>query len=334
MLSVLALAALAACTCAQTTPQVDTPSVYRQGNLVQLIDGTWRGECDMLFGQVMGPPKDDNDKWFISVITMRNCPQCLKLKKDWETSPELLHLARPNLAEQKESWSHFNYYDKDDKSQSWRLDKLKIGAYPTVLVQPPRDGKYGDPKTVVYQGVYQGDPKELAEAIRSALRRYLAKFPVPVRSPINRSAVGLDPPWSPTPKVDPNSDLSRIFPKPKPPDTVVPPPDAPDPDKPSTGWPWWVWAAGAMGGFLLLVAVAVVMQLVRQGGLPQPQEDPPAKDADPRRPMSTEEQIAVLLGQLSKEREDRKRRDGILDNAVKDFAAGPQSPPPLPEKKA
>ena len=222
-------------------PQVDRDSVLRMGNSVQIIDGTYRSDNDFLFGQVMGPPPDDNGKWFISVVAKRDDAASLKLKADWSSSPDLMALARPNLNEQKESWSHFNWYLSDDKSQSFRFEKLQIANHPTVLVQPPRNGQYGDPKTIVYQGVYQGDPKKQADAIRNSIRRYLTKFPVPAPTPVKDAGViGLDPPWNPPSKADPNIDLSRAFVLPKAPDTLIPPPDQPSPVTPSfkLDWGW------------------------------------------------------------------------------------------------
>ena len=76
----------------------------------------------------------------------------------------------------KKSWSHFNVYDAQDRSQSFRFEKIRIAAYPTILVQPPRSKKYGEPSTVVFQGTYGGDPRKLATEITTAIRRYLARL--------------------------------------------------------------------------------------------------------------------------------------------------------------
>ena len=243
-------------------PEVDRDSVIRTGNLVQHINGPFKGDDSLAFSTVMGPPENDNDKWFISVVGQKNDAASLKLKRDWDTHPELQVLARPNLADQKKSWAHFNWYDKDDRSQSFRFEKLKISAWPTVLVQPPRTGQYGDPKIVVYQGVYQGDPKKLADAIREAIRKYLAKIPLPIRTEA-KPAIGLDPPFSPPPKADPNLDLANIFPNPRAPDDVVPPPVQPEPKpepkpeplkplvNPFVNLPWW--ATMGIGAFSVFV---------------------------------------------------------------------------------
>ena len=49
-----------------------------------------------LFVRVMGQPADDIDKWFISVIVMKNCPACVKLKQDWAKDGCLRALAKPD----------------------------------------------------------------------------------------------------------------------------------------------------------------------------------------------------------------------------------------------
>jgi hypothetical protein len=67
------------------------------------------------------------------------------LLKEWETNDWLLSIADPNNA--KKSWAHFSVYDKSDRSQEFRFKALKVTTYPTVVVQPPRTGKYGEPKT-------------------------------------------------------------------------------------------------------------------------------------------------------------------------------------------
>ena len=59
----------------------------------------------------------------------------------------LLALANPNVP--KQSWAHYTVYDRDDRSQAFRFENIKVTASPTLLVQPPRTGRFGDPATVV-----------------------------------------------------------------------------------------------------------------------------------------------------------------------------------------
>jgi hypothetical protein len=187
--------ALATSVAQAQVPEVDQNEVLRRGDAVEYVAGA-RGEWLV----ALGPPADDKEKWFITVVSMQGCPGCQKLKRDWQSNEWLQSLADPDNP--KESWAHFNQYDKDDRSQSWRFKKIKLEAYPTILVQPPRSGRYGDPKTVVYQGIYRGDAKDLAKEIVAAIRKYVAKLK-PRQSRGHEQLVGVDPPWDPTPKVEP-----------------------------------------------------------------------------------------------------------------------------------
>src|SRR6187402_1566823 len=121
-------------------PEVDQGEILRLGNLVQHVGVGPRQQVADPLVEALKPPASDADKWFISVLTMRDCPGCVKLKRDWETSPWLLALANP--ADSKASWAHFNIYASEDASQRFRFASIKVTAYPTILVQPPRTGKY------------------------------------------------------------------------------------------------------------------------------------------------------------------------------------------------
>ena len=136
---------------------VDRAEIMRLGDTVQHVTADTYGNTGIdLFVEAMRPPADDSDKWFITVIGSQNCPPCARLKSDWRTNSSLLALADPDDPHQ--SWAHWHYYDTSDQSQMWRFAKIKLGDYPTVLVQPPRSGRYGRASTVIYhsQG-YDGD---------------------------------------------------------------------------------------------------------------------------------------------------------------------------------
>jgi len=212
--------------------QVDQDEIRRLGNFVHASHiGPQAGEGD-LFLEAMGPPESDADKWFISVISIRNCAGCQQLKHAFQTDPWLLALANPKHPEQ--SWSHYHIYDGHDRSQMWRFAKLKITAYPTVVVQPPLSGKYGDGGTVVYQGTYGGDPKALAQEITTAIRQYVEQRPqpgpTPTPSPPQRD--DLTPPFTPTPQDD--SPAQPALPNGVP---VKIPPDLPGPSTPVSNPP-------------------------------------------------------------------------------------------------
>lgn len=239
------------------SPQVDQAEVMRLGDTVQHVgEHTFGEEHADAFIDAMSPPQSDADKWFISVISMRGCAACEKLKRDWATNEWLLALANPN--DPAKSWAHFNIYDKDDQSQAFRWERIKVTAYPTIIVQPPRTGQYGDPSTVVFQGVYQGDPERLARNISSAIRRYIARLQTP------RRTVGLglygqssaDPPWTPAPRVTPAPPSPNQFPLF---DPTIPPAD-PEPT-PNSSFPWTAVLTLVFAGFSVPAAIAVVIWL-------------------------------------------------------------------------
>lgn len=220
-MSLLSLLLLPTLVVAQASPEVDQAEVRRLGNLVHQMGVGPQADGVATFLEAMGPPASDADKWFISLMSTRSCVPCIQLKQAFGTDPWLKALADPN--DPKKSWSHFNVYDAQDRSQAFRFEKLKIEAYPTIVVQPPRSKKYGDPSTVVFQGTYGGDPKKLAIDITSAIRRYLAKLDQAnaAAEPVKSVGFGADPPWQPAPKVDP---VLPVLPTP-PVDVVqIPPP--------------------------------------------------------------------------------------------------------------
>jgi hypothetical protein len=238
--------------------EVDRDAVMRLGDVVQPVGGGPRAdEVDEWVATVGGPvPDDDSDKWFISIITMQGCAPCTRLKADWAKDPNLRAFAKPNDAEN--SWAHFHIYDKADTSQEFRFQKVQIASFPTILIQPPRSGKYGDPKTVVFQAnEYSGNPKKLAEAMASALRRYVATLP---KRDGGASQKDSKPPWKPAPKPTPAP--------PAPPD-VMPGPNVPNipPDVPPAVQqqaPAWI------GPGLVLLAGGAFIYLLAKGNHQQP----------------------------------------------------------------
>jgi len=229
---------------------VDEDEVRRLGNVVQYVSSDIRADATDAYVEAMGPPASDADKWFISVLSMKGCPACERLKREFQTDPNLRALANP--ADPKQSWSHYNVYQREDKSQAWRFTAIKVTAFPTILVQPPRSGRYGDSSAVVYQTAYGGSPDKLARDMASAIRLYVSKVrPQPVQSGYRADgAYRLDPPWQPNPKEDPLAplpvplpapvvtplDLPTIPPAPQPAPAPQPKPDTPA-DSPSSGYP-------------------------------------------------------------------------------------------------
>ncbi len=248
-------------------PEVDRAEVLRLGNTVQHVDGIRSDPADA-FVEAMSPPASDNDKWFISVLTMPGCRGCTKLKSEWQTNQWLLALADPQNP--KRSWAHYNVYSSEDESQTFRFENIQITAYPTILVQPPRNGRYGEPTTVVFQGTYGGDPEKLARQITEAMRQYVAKLAVvPLRQAprvtqtgVSQGMIGVDPPWAPVPKVEPQlPSVTPVFPDGRP---LIPPnlQPTPQPNQPSTEPTSGTW------GTATTVAASSVVTLLLAFGIP------------------------------------------------------------------
>jgi thioredoxin-related protein len=256
ILSVLLLVSVGHTAGAQTGgPEVDQAEVLRLGNMVQVVGDGPRATPDTdAYVAAMGPPASDADKWFISVLSMKGCAGCEKLRKDWAANPWLLALANPT--DPKQSWAHYTVYDKDDRSQAFRFENIQVTAYPTILVQPPRSGRYGDASTVVYQGVYGGDPEKLARDVTQAIRQYVTKLhSAPARGG-EHGQVGVDPPWQPVPKVEPRQPQpNRPFP---PFDPTIPP----QPPAPAPAFPWSAVFSLVLAGFSAPAAVALVIWAV------------------------------------------------------------------------
>lgn len=143
--------------------------ILRRGNYIQIVDGFQQQDTPI---DAMAPPADDSHKWFITVISQANCSACNRLKYDFANSKEL-H-AWVDVNDYKKSFTHYHVYDYNDATQNWRFKNIKIKAFPTIVIQPPLNKKYGDPSTVVDQITgYDGNAKKLSERIRSSMIRYV-----------------------------------------------------------------------------------------------------------------------------------------------------------------
>ena len=248
--TVLLVAMTARAGWAETTEADFTGEVVRRGDLVEHVDGSIR-DTTSDFLEAIKPPASDADKWFVSVLTTRGCKPCKQLQREWETNRWLLALADPNDSDG--SWAHFGVFDCSDESQAWRFRDLTIEAYPTILVQPPRTGQYGDPSTVIYQSKYGGDPKTLAQDIARSIRHYLEK---------ETELHGISPPWRPTPAPDESDDEEDASPDRRPvrPFRIPPILDQPVevPVEVTVPFPWQAILQLATGGFNLLAVAAIV----------------------------------------------------------------------------
>jgi hypothetical protein len=204
-------------------PDIAAREILRRGNLVERVGNGHRDDTQIAITDAMRPPADDSHKWFVSVVTTRNCRYCESLKRDFATSEYLKPFV--DTEDHTQSWAHFNVYAIEDQTQTWRFKDIKLSGYPTLIIQPPRNGRFGDPKTVVLQKTgYDGDPKKLADAIRAGIGTYLKAY-VRQRQAVGlkggmrqgpagtgQNVVGYDPPFTPPPKAEP----TPYYPSPSP----------------------------------------------------------------------------------------------------------------------
>lgn len=251
-LSTLALAlCVASFAHAQPRNQVHEDEVRRWGNSEQHVDGHIEAGATAM-AEAMGPPASDADKWFVSVIGAKGCQACAALKQAWRSDPWLLAYARPD--DPKGSWAHFNEYLREDQSQAFRWGEIQVTAFPTVIVQPPRSGKFGDSRTVVFQDVYRGDPAQLADSMREAIQRYVRvlydgglqqRQPFDVQGPC---------PWDPPPKTPPTPSPAPYGPYGPNVPVQIPPPHS--------VMPSLVSFAGVVRGLVYLVLALFVVGLL------------------------------------------------------------------------
>src|SRR6218665_3643616 len=166
-------AMLAVCASALAqVPEVDTDSVLRRGNHVERIGGHQQSAYDAAVDGVTGPPADDSGKWFITIITQRGCVPCAKLKAAWAKSAELLAFARPG--DTANSWAHYNEYEAENRYHEWFTRGIAVKGYPTILIQPPATGKYGDARFPIYQATgFDGDAAKLASSFTAKIKGHL-----------------------------------------------------------------------------------------------------------------------------------------------------------------
>jgi hypothetical protein len=163
---------------AQRTIQVQQAEIYRRGDCVQEM-GVTRAAGDDLLNDALAPPEDDSHKWFIQLVGTKGCEPCVKLKNEFEAG-ELAAWIHDERDENGKvvglAWAHFGYFDGADPKNQWRFENLGKLSYPTLIVQPPKNGEWGENSTVCVRiEGYQGDPKKVSQQIRTALKTYIAK---------------------------------------------------------------------------------------------------------------------------------------------------------------
>jgi hypothetical protein len=165
--------------------QVKTAEVFRRGDHVEHI-GVTRSTAEDLYLAAVSTPADDSNKWFITIYSMPNCRYCDELIKDFRTQKPLQSFANPT--DPKASWAHFNVYSNDDGAQEFRFKAIKIKEFPTIVIQPPRNGRFGDPSAIVMQKSGYKSTKDsaynLAKQMSESVKKYVKTIsPTPAPNP-------------------------------------------------------------------------------------------------------------------------------------------------------
>lgn len=153
-----------------STKQVDKSEVLRWGDRVVESGTGLQSGASMMFTAAMAPPEDDSDMWYVTVFVepkkKPTDPDSLsdKLLKDFQNSELAAFVAPPTDQSGKpipgkRAWAHFNAYKHGDNFQLKRFEDYQIGfdkdkrpvpvAFPIIIIQPPRNAKFGPPALVV-----------------------------------------------------------------------------------------------------------------------------------------------------------------------------------------
>jgi len=148
--------------------------IARRGALVEPVSGIEDAANPLsAIALAMQPPEDDSYKWLFTLVATKNCQWCEQARRDFDNDPKLA--AWVNTKDYAKSWAHWQVVQIEDKSQEWRWKDFRPTSFPTLIVQPPVNGSWGDSHTIVF--AHQGylKPVDMDAAIRKAIQQYAAK---------------------------------------------------------------------------------------------------------------------------------------------------------------
>lgn len=164
---------------AKDVPDVAKHEVARRGNHVE---ETGSVQSASSVAAALAPPADDSDKWFLTLVIKPGDIESDKMRDVIARSPEMQ--AWVNVDNPKTSQTHYHVRSIDDKTQSdWFAGispAIDRGGLPMVIVQPPRNGRYGKPEHIVkaISGVLSG--KDLSAKLRLGIEDYIQTINAPV----------------------------------------------------------------------------------------------------------------------------------------------------------
>jgi hypothetical protein len=167
-------------------PDAARREIERRGYLVQKIDGQIGDSTADVLAEVLAVPEDDSHKFTLTILygAHRNA-QLDRLKEHLLSAKELQPWVRCkdrgkgsyDVASTSESHLHcrFDQHKSPFVPEQW--SGIKVVDYPTLLLQPSRNGQWGPPETVINQRTgYDGDPARLAEWIKGSIGKYVLAY--------------------------------------------------------------------------------------------------------------------------------------------------------------
>mgnify|MGYP000365604941 CR=1 FL=1 len=181
----VAQAATRASDAAANVPEAALREILRRGAWVERVGPPADDDLAARVADALAPPPDDSHKWFITLVVARDCLACEQMRADFEQAPSLTAWVDPHHPQR--SWAHWQVIQADDASQAWRWQEVTLSQFPAVIVQPPINRAWGDPHSVVYLRQGYLPPDELADGMRRAIQRYVAKLSAASRAPVGGS---------------------------------------------------------------------------------------------------------------------------------------------------
>ena len=176
--------------------------VLRRGSHV-VATGTVRSG---LVEQALAPPADDSDKWHFTLVGEAADKNFQAMKTMLSETKEQTLLAWVDVKDQSHSkmWYHERTWDLKGTQKDWLLplaDEVKEHGLPLIVIQPCRNGRFGDPTTIVKRIHGVVSEKELPEKIREAVFAYIQSIEKPVNtSGVSQTDVGVPPPFNVNPQ--------------------------------------------------------------------------------------------------------------------------------------
>ena len=178
-------------------PEVATWEIQRRGAHVELTGSRRGGMMQAAFA----PPADDDHKWFVTLVVKRGEADSEKMRTMFSHDKDIRAWVDPSDAAR--STTHYHERSLDDATQADWLAGLRPAiarsGVPVVVLQPPRSGQFGDPKTIVklFHGVCSG--KELASKFRDAIVAYVRALESPdskLAGIRDGGSIGVPPPFN------------------------------------------------------------------------------------------------------------------------------------------